>query len=61
MLWFNACGVMEAGRLAEKTTVDMVKLRDALLTSSGGVRFAERMGSRVLYLGDEGYADRFRL
>jgi len=34
MLWFNACGVMEAGRLAEKTTVDMVKLRDALLTSS---------------------------
>ncbi len=34
MLWFNACGVMEAGRLAEKTSVDMVKLRDALLTSS---------------------------
>jgi 3-hydroxyisobutyrate dehydrogenase len=34
MLWFNACGVMEAGRLAEATSVDMVKLRDALLTSS---------------------------
>ncbi len=34
MLWFNACGVMEAGRLAEKTGVDLVKLRDALLTSS---------------------------
>jgi 3-hydroxyisobutyrate dehydrogenase-like beta-hydroxyacid dehydrogenase len=34
MLWFNACGVMEAGRLAEQTSVDMVKLRDALLTSS---------------------------
>jgi 3-hydroxyisobutyrate dehydrogenase len=34
MLWFNACGVMEAGRLAEKTSVDMVKLREALLTSS---------------------------
>ena len=34
MLWFNACGVMEAGRLAEKTSVDMDKLRDALLTSS---------------------------
>jgi 3-hydroxyisobutyrate dehydrogenase len=34
MLWFNACGVMEAGRLAEKTSVDMVKLRDALLSSS---------------------------
>jgi 3-hydroxyisobutyrate dehydrogenase len=34
MLWFNACGVMEAGRLAEKAGVDLVKLRDALLTSS---------------------------
>jgi 3-hydroxyisobutyrate dehydrogenase len=34
MLWFNACGVLEAGRIAEKTGVDMVKLRDALLTSS---------------------------
>jgi 3-hydroxyisobutyrate dehydrogenase len=34
MLWFNAVGVMEAGRLAEKTSVDLVKLRDALLTSS---------------------------
>jgi 3-hydroxyisobutyrate dehydrogenase len=34
MLWFNACGVMEAGRLAEKTSVDMVKLREVLLTSS---------------------------
>ncbi len=34
MLWFNAVGVLEAGRLAESTGVDMVKLRDALLTSS---------------------------
>jgi 3-hydroxyisobutyrate dehydrogenase-like beta-hydroxyacid dehydrogenase len=34
MLWFNACGVLEAGRIAEKAGVDMVKLRDALLTSS---------------------------
>ena len=34
MLWFNAVGVMEAGRLAEKTGVDLVTLRDALLTSS---------------------------
>jgi 3-hydroxyisobutyrate dehydrogenase-like beta-hydroxyacid dehydrogenase len=34
MLWFNACGVLEAGRIAEKSGVDMVKLRDALLTSS---------------------------
>jgi 3-hydroxyisobutyrate dehydrogenase-like beta-hydroxyacid dehydrogenase len=34
MLWFNACGVLEAGRIAEQTGVDMVKLRDALLTSS---------------------------
>jgi len=34
MLWFNAVGVLEAGRLAESTGVDLVKLRDALLTSS---------------------------
>jgi 3-hydroxyisobutyrate dehydrogenase len=34
MLWFNAVGVFEAGRLAETTGVDMVKLREALLTSS---------------------------
>ena len=34
MLWFNAVGVLEAGRLAEATGVDMVKLREALLTSS---------------------------
>jgi 3-hydroxyisobutyrate dehydrogenase-like beta-hydroxyacid dehydrogenase len=34
MLWFNACGVLEAGRIAEMAGVDMVKLRDALLTSS---------------------------
>jgi 3-hydroxyisobutyrate dehydrogenase-like beta-hydroxyacid dehydrogenase len=34
MLWFNACGVLEAGRIAEKSGVDMVKLREALLTSS---------------------------
>jgi 3-hydroxyisobutyrate dehydrogenase-like beta-hydroxyacid dehydrogenase len=34
MLWFNAVGVLEAGRLAESSGVDMVKLREALLTSS---------------------------
>ncbi len=34
MLWFNAVGVLEAGRLAQSTGVDMVKLREALLTSS---------------------------
>jgi 3-hydroxyisobutyrate dehydrogenase-like beta-hydroxyacid dehydrogenase len=34
MLWFNAVGVLEAGRLAESTGIDLVKLRDALLTSS---------------------------
>ena len=49
MLWFNACGVMEAGRLAEKTSVDMVKLREALLTSSGKVeRLAQQSIGREL-------------
>jgi 3-hydroxyisobutyrate dehydrogenase len=35
LLWINAVGLIEAGRLAETTGIDLVKLRDALLTSSG--------------------------
>jgi 3-hydroxyisobutyrate dehydrogenase-like beta-hydroxyacid dehydrogenase len=36
LLWINAVGLIEAGRLAETTGIDLVKLRAALLTSSGG-------------------------
>jgi 3-hydroxyisobutyrate dehydrogenase len=35
LLWINAVGLIEAGRLAETTGIDLVKLREALLISSG--------------------------
>jgi 3-hydroxyisobutyrate dehydrogenase-like beta-hydroxyacid dehydrogenase len=35
LLWINAVGLIEAGRLAETTGIDLGKLRDALLMSSG--------------------------
>jgi len=35
LLWINAVGLIEAGRLAESTGIDLGKLREALLMSSG--------------------------
>jgi 3-hydroxyisobutyrate dehydrogenase len=35
LLWINAVGLIEAGRLAETTGIDLTKLREALLMSSG--------------------------
>jgi 3-hydroxyisobutyrate dehydrogenase len=35
LLWVNAIGLMEAGKLAESTGIDLVKLREALMMSSG--------------------------
>jgi len=35
LLWINAVGLIEAGKLAETTGIDLVKLRQALLMSSG--------------------------
>jgi 3-hydroxyisobutyrate dehydrogenase-like beta-hydroxyacid dehydrogenase len=35
LLWINAVGLMEAGRLAETTGIDLARLRDALQMSSG--------------------------
>ena len=35
LLWINAVGLIEAARLAETTGIDLVKLRAALLISSG--------------------------
>src|SRR5215467_9024152 len=35
LLWINAVGLLEAGRLAETTGIDLGKLRTALLMSSG--------------------------
>ena len=35
LLWISAVGLIEAGRLAETSGIDLVKLRDALLISSG--------------------------
>jgi 3-hydroxyisobutyrate dehydrogenase len=35
LLWINAVGLIEAGRLADSIGIDLVKLREALLMSSG--------------------------
>lgn len=35
LLWISAIGLIEAGRLAETTGIDLVTLRDALMMSSG--------------------------
>ncbi len=35
LLWVNSIGLIEAGRIAETTGIDLVKLRDALMMSSG--------------------------
>jgi 3-hydroxyisobutyrate dehydrogenase len=35
LLWINAVGLIEAGKLAESTGIDLAKLRDALQISSG--------------------------
>jgi 3-hydroxyisobutyrate dehydrogenase/2-hydroxy-3-oxopropionate reductase len=35
LLWINAIGLIEAGRLAESTGIDLAKLREALQTGSG--------------------------
>ena len=35
LLWVNSIGLIEAGRIAETTGIDMVKLRQALMMSSG--------------------------
>ena len=35
MLWVTSIGLIEAGRIAESTGIDLVKLRDALMMSSG--------------------------
>lgn len=35
LMWINGLGLIEAGRLAEEFGTDLVKLRDALLMSSG--------------------------
>ena len=35
LMWINGVGLIEAGRLAEEFGADLVKLRDALLISSG--------------------------
>jgi 3-hydroxyisobutyrate dehydrogenase/2-hydroxy-3-oxopropionate reductase len=35
LLWVTSIGLIEAGRIAETTGIDLVKLRDALMMSSG--------------------------
>ena len=35
MLWITSIGLIEAGRIAESTGIDLPNLRDALMMSSG--------------------------
>ena len=35
LLWVNGCALIEAGRLAESAGIDLPKLRNALMMSSG--------------------------
>src|SRR5229473_1985647 len=55
LLWINAVGLIEAGRLAETTGIDLGKLRTALLMSSGASD-----ALKDLHLGAQGHADRRR-
>jgi 3-hydroxyisobutyrate dehydrogenase len=59
LLWINAVGLIEAGRLAETTGIDLVKLRAALLML-GRFGCAQGVGRGLLYLGTERHADRRR-
>ena len=45
LLWISGVGLMEAGRLAEGTGIDLPKLRDAMLMSSGQSWALENWGS----------------
>jgi len=62
LLWINAVGLIEAGRLAETTGIDLGKLRTALLMSSGAsdaLKEWDRI-SFTWHLGAQGHADRRR-
>jgi len=41
LLWVNSIGLIEAGRIAESTGIDLPNLRDALMMSSGGSKALE--------------------
>jgi 3-hydroxyisobutyrate dehydrogenase/2-hydroxy-3-oxopropionate reductase len=41
LLWVNSIGLIEAGRIAESTGVDLPNLRDALMMSSGASKALE--------------------
>src|SRR5262252_20899 len=60
LLWINAVGLIEAGRLAETTGIDLGKLRAALLMSSGASDALKEWDMISLYLGAQGHADRRR-
>jgi 3-hydroxyisobutyrate dehydrogenase len=47
LLWVNSIGLIEAGRIAETTGIDLVKLRDALMMSSGKSQEDDRQGRPV--------------
>ena len=58
LLWVNAVALIEAGKLAPSTGIDLPKLRGADHVV-GQVGRTQRMGHDHLHLGAQGHADRF--
>ena len=60
LLWVNAVGLIEAGKLALSTGIDLPKLRgaDDVVGQVGG---AQRLGHDHLHLGAQGHADRSQM
>src|SRR5262245_5855058 len=56
LLWINAVGLIEAGRLAETTGIDLVNARSAA-NELRRVGRAQGMGHDLFYLGAQRYAD----
>jgi 3-hydroxyisobutyrate dehydrogenase-like beta-hydroxyacid dehydrogenase len=57
LLWVNGVALIEAGRLSEAYGMDLVKLREALLMSSGASD-ALKSWENVSFLWAQGHADR---
>ena len=57
LLWVNGCALIEAGRLAESTGIDLPKTPQCADDEFGRFRRTPRLGPDDVYLGPEGHAD----
>ena len=58
LLWINAVGLIEAGRLADSTGIDLREAARGADAELGQLRRAGRLGHDHLHLGAQGHADR---